>query len=201
MKRPSAFMLGWVRKKGTVSVTLFLDHKEVVAIAHVQKKEVDWNLIRTEYVTTRCSFTDLAQKYKLNRTTIGVKARKENWVQLREQHEANALTKTVKEIEKKQSKRMTKLFDLTDKVLNTLLDAVEGKDGESAKALVLSDPKKITGAIKDLKDIYMLRSSRDLEEQEARINKLRKDAEKADDGNIGVEITFQAEKEQDEWAK
>ena len=167
----------------------------------MQKKEVDWNLIRTEYVTTRCSYTDLARKYKLNRTTIGVKAGKENWVQLREQHEANALTKTVKEIEKKQSKRMTKLFDLTDKVLNTLLDAVEGKDGESAKALVLSDPKKITGAIKDLKDIYMLRSSRDLEEQEARINKLRKDAEKADDGNIGVEITFQAEKEQDEWAK
>lgn len=167
----------------------------------MQKKEVDWNLIRTDYVTTRCSYTDLARKYKLNRTTIGVKAGKENWVQLREQHEANALTKTVKEIEKHQFKRMTKLFDLTDKVLNTLLDAVEGKDGESAKALVLSDPKKITGAMKDLKDIYMLRSSRDLEEQEARINKLRKDAEKADDGNIGVEITFQGEKEQDEWAK
>ncbi len=167
----------------------------------MQKKEVDWNLIRTEYVTTRCSYTDLARKYNLNRTTIGVKAGKENWVQLREQHEANALTKTVKEIEKHQSKRMTKLFDLTDKVLKTLLDAVDGKDGESAKALVLSDPKKITGAIKDLKEIYMLRSSRDLEEQEARINKLRKDAERAEEDRVGVEVTFQKQEGQDEWAK
>lgn len=173
----------------------------MVIIAKVQKKEVDWNLIRTDYVTTRCSYTDLAQKYNLNRTTIGVKAGKENWVQLREQHEANSLTRTVKEIEKNQSKRMTKLFDLTDKVLKTLLDAVEGKDGDSAKALVLSDPKKITGAIKDIKDIYMLRSSRDLEEQEARINKLRKDTEKADEDGSGVEISFQAEEGQEEWAR
>lgn len=175
--------------------------REVVIIAKVQKKEVDWNLIRTDYVTTRCSYTDLARKYKLNRTTIGVKAGKENWVQLREQHEANSLTRTVKEIEKNQSKRMTKLFDLTDKVLKTLLDAVEGKDGDSAKALVLSDPKKITGAIKDIKDIYMLRSSRDLEEQEARINKLRKDTEKDDEDGSGVEISFQAEEGQEEWAR
>lgn len=167
----------------------------------MQKKEVDWNLIRTDYVTTRCSYTDLARKYKINRTTIGVRAGKENWVQLREQHEANVLTKAVKEIEKNQSKRMAELFDLTDKVLNTLLDAVEGKDGESGKAFVLSDPKKITGAIKDLKDIYMLRSSRDLEEQEARINKLRKETEKADEDNVGVEITFQAKEGQEEWAR
>lgn len=177
------------------------DHKEVVVIAKVQKKDVDWNVIRADYIATRSSYTDLANKYNLNRTTVSRKAGEEGWVQLREQHEASALSKAVKEIEKNQTKRMTKLFDLTDKVMNTLLDAIGEKGGEKAKVLILSDPKKITGAIKDLKEIYMFRSSRDLEEQEARINKLRKDVEVADDNSIGVEVTFKTEDEQEEWAK
>jgi hypothetical protein len=150
-------------------------------LIHIQRKEVDWNEIRTEYITTQKSYTDLSKKYGVNRTTIGYKAAEEGWVALREQHQAKALTRTLKEIEKNQSKRMVKVFDLTDKVLDTLIKAISGQEGEEARAIVLMDPKKVTGAIKDIKEIYMFKSAGDLEEQEARINKLRKEAEKTDD--------------------
>lgn len=60
---------------------------------------------------------------------------------------------------------------------------------------MVSDPdsiKKLTAAIKDIKDIKGIKSEADMREQEARINKLRKEAERDDNTTNEVEIVFNA---------
>ena len=123
-------------------------------------------------------------------------AREENWTGQRKKYRDDTLIKTLDKIEDNKSQRLAKLFQLTDIVLDTLLDIVKGKDRKA----FLADPKKFTGAIKDIKEIYMIRSSEDLDEQRARIQKLKKDVESCDkEGSSTVEVVFA--KEDDEWAK
>lgn len=149
-----------------------------------------------DYITTNASYTDLAKKYGVNRTNLAKMATKEKWVEQRERYTTKALTKTLKKLEEKQSERLVKLFDLTDKVLKKLADAVCGESVGTYKNLVLSDPKKLTGALKDIKEIYMIRSAADLDEQQARIEKLRRSTETNDESDE-IEITILGGKE--EW--
>ena len=57
--------------------------------------------------------------------------------------------------------------------------------------------KAIASSLKDIKEIQMLKTELDRQEQEARINKLRKDAERDNDTTNEVEIVFNAGPE--EW--
>lgn len=58
--------------------------------------------------------------------------------------------------------------------------------------------QELSAAIKNLKEVQMLKSDLDIAEQEARINKLRKDAE---DEQETEPITVMLEGEVDEWSK
>lgn len=40
---------------------------------------VDWAAIKTEYLASRTSFSQLADKYKINKSTISRRAKKEGW--------------------------------------------------------------------------------------------------------------------------
>ena len=77
----------------------------------------------------------------------------------------------VNTIAKDISKNAIKINDVADKLLDkivTLLDEFDGIDSQSIKQL--------TSSLKDIKDIKGIKSDIDLREQEARIDKLRKDA-------------------------
>ena len=164
------------------------------------REDLDWGAIRAEYVTTNVSYSMLSKKYNVAKAVIGTRASKEGWVKEREQFVANAYTRTIRDVEKKQGKRMELLYNAADEVLKVIYNTITDKD--NGKKVILSDPRKLTGAIKDIKDIYMLRTSGDLEEQQARIEKLRRDAEKIDeeDGNgQTIEVVFGGEAEN--WAK
>ena len=147
----------------------------------------DWQKIKTEYITTDTSYRKLAQKHGVGYSVIGEKARLDGWVEQREQFRNKTLTKTVDAISNKQVDRAAKLISVADKLLakvNSLLET----DAE-----VLSDTqsmKHISGVLKDIKDIQMIRSEADMREQEARIAKLRKEAEKEETQNRDVTITI-----------
>ena len=55
--------------------------------------------------------------------------------------------------------------------------------------------RQVTAALKDLKEIQMLKSELDRQEQEARIANLRKQADKDSDTVEGIEVVFQAGEE------
>lgn len=149
---------------------------------------MDWKRIKAEYIAGGTSYRKLAEKYKVKLSALRSVAEREKWVELKAQtqHKTNTkLTETVSDIE---VKKAVDIIDVADK----LLEKIE------AVAEMVSDPdsiKKLTSAIKDLKDIKGIKSDADMREQEARINKLRKEAEREDDTTNEIEIVFNAGEE------
>lgn len=146
----------------------------------------DWQKIKTEYITTDTSYRKLAQKYGIDSAVIGRRAKSEEWVKLRQQHIDKTQTKTLNAISRKQAYRAANLIAVSDLLLGKVKSLLE-TDTE-----LLIDPqsmKHISGVLKDLKEIQMIKSEVDLREQEARIEKLRKDAA-GDEKAPKIEITL-----------
>jgi tRNA-dihydrouridine synthase len=146
----------------------------------------DWQKIKTEYITTDTSYRKLAQKYGIDSAVIGRRAKNEEWVTLRQQYIDKTQTKTIDAISNKQVDRAAKLISVADQLLDRVQDLVE----MGSELLVApQNLKHISGVLKDIKDIQMIRSEADMREQEARIAKLRKEAEK-EEVNRDVTITI-----------
>jgi hypothetical protein len=139
----------------------------------------DWKAIKTEYITTDTSYRKLAQKYGVSYNAIGNRSRDEKWQELRDQHLTKTMTKTMNAIASQQASRAARLQSVADKLLakvEKLLDENEGLLADTQAA------KDVSVILKNLKDIQMIRSEADMREQEARIEKLRKEA-KEETGN------------------
>ena len=134
----------------------------------------DWQAIKTEYITTDTSYRKLAQKYGVNHAVIGQKAKAEKWVDLRRQHIDKTQTKTLNTISNKQADRAAKLIGVSDLLLNKVKSLLEADEELLVDTSIMKDVSII---LKNLKDIQMIRSDADLREQEARIEKLRREAE------------------------
>ena len=142
---------------------------------------VDWQAIKKEYITDpKTSYRRLAEKYGVSHVQIGNVGAEEGWVELRKKHLDKTLAKTVNAIGTAQAQRAARLQTVADKLLAKIEAAVDDFD-MAALFMDRTALRQITGAIKDIKDIQMIRSDADLREQEARIEKLRREAEKDSD--------------------
>lgn len=159
--------------------------------------EIEWTTIKTEYITDEsASYRKLAQKYGVSYTSIGERARKEGWAEQREQHLNKTLSKTLSAISCAQAKRARRIQTVADKLLLKIEQAVDNLDMQ--ELLVNKQAlKQITGALRDIKDIQMIKSDADMREQEARIDNLRRQADKTEDTANEIEIIFNAGPE--EW--
>lgn len=181
----------------------------------------DWQKIKTEYITTDISLRKLAQKYGVRYATVQDRSKKEGWITLRDQHRTSTVSKAMTKVSNKQADKLARIEGITDKLLMKLEQAIEELDLEIIKKKTkLEDEglevttevmeareggivdraglRHLTAALKDLKEIQMLKSELDRKEQEARIAKLQKEAEGEDDDNeIQVVITGKAK----EYAK
>lgn len=72
--------------------------------------------------------------------------------------------------------RDTKIYDAADRALKVILIAL----GESINA---QEIKSLTGALKDLAAVLDVKTDLDRQEQEARIAKLKRQAERGEEGN------------------
>lgn len=134
----------------------------------------DWQSIKTEYITTDTSYRKLAQKYGVSYNAIGNRSRQENWQEQRDQHLTKTMTKTMNAIANQQASRATKLIAVSD----LLLDKIKSLAEDFPELLMVpQNMKHISGVLKDIKDIQMIKSDADMREQEARIEKLRREAE------------------------
>ena len=134
----------------------------------------DWQSIKTEYITTDTSYRKLAQKYGVNHAVIGQRAKAEKWVELRRQHIDKTQTKTLNTISTKQAERTAKLIGVSDLLLDKVKSLLEADEELLVDTSIMKDVSVI---LKNLKDIQMIRSDADLREQEARIEKLRRETE------------------------
>lgn len=139
----------------------------------------DWQKIKTEYITTDTSYRKLAQKHGVHYNAIANRAKQEGWISQRNQFCDSTVTKTVNAISNKQVDRATKLIDVSDLLLAKVKSLLET---DSELLIDTQGLKHISGVLKDIKEVQMIKSQKDLEEQDARIAKLRKEAE-SDEGN------------------
>ena len=152
----------------------------------------DWQAIKTEYITTDTSYRKLAQKYGVNATNIAKRASKEKWVDERNKNASKTLAKTLNAIGSKQAERTAKLIGVSDLLLDKVKSLLEADEELLVDTSIMKDVSVI---LKNLKDIQMIRSEADLREQEARIEKLRKEA-MVEKENNEVKVTIQGELEE-----
>ena len=131
-----------------------------------------WHEIRTEYVTTDITHRELAEKYRLHQSTVSNRARKEKWAEEREKYRQKTQSKVVAQRSSRQAAREAKLTTLADTLVDRLQIMVEQG---SETLLTPKDLKHIASVLKDIKDVLGIKSDADRREQEARIEKLRRD--------------------------
>lgn len=155
----------------------------------------DWQSIKTEYITTDTSYRKLAQKYGVSYVQIGNVGREENWVELRKQHLDKTLTKSMNAISKKQADRAANLIAVSDLLLGKVKNLLEAGEKLLVDTSIMKDVSII---LKNLKDIQMIRSEADMQEQDARIKKLQKEAMVEKENN---EIKVTISQDLDEYSK
>ena len=155
----------------------------------------NWQKIKSEYITKGTSYRKLHEKYGVSTRTIADKGRAEGWVEQRKQYLNKTTSDIVEAVGAQDVDRATKLQTVADKVLQMVEAYIEASDPIEIDTQSM---KHISGVLKDIKEV--LRSPKDLEEQDARIAKLRKEAEKEEDTNTEVVITFGSGGKK-EWAE
>ena len=158
---------------------------------------MDFSKLKKEYLKGNTSYRKLAEKYGVPFGTLRKVAAKEKWTELRDELRIKTDTKTVEVLSTREAERAERLLSASDK----LLERIEGLIEEFTSGEVMLDKttlKQLTGALKDIKDIQGIKNPIDIEEQRARIAKLRKEAEDEDKTS---EIAITIEGGEDSWAE
>jgi Glu-tRNA(Gln) amidotransferase subunit E-like FAD-binding protein len=150
---------------------------------------LDWNKLKAEYIAGGTSYRKLADKYGIDRNAVQRVAKREKWCELKSQAKAKSDAKMVNAIANDISKKSVKIDDVADKLLDKISDLLENFELDTQAI------KHLTSSLKDIKDIKGIKSKLDIKEQEARIEKLRKDAqEEQTDNEIEVSMGEEADK-------
>ena len=147
----------------------------------------DWQKIKTEYITTDTSYRKLAEKHGISYQAICRRSKAERWGEQREQHMNKTVTKTINRISEKQVDRATKLISVADLLLDRVKSLVEGNPDLLINTQSI---KNLSGVLKDIKEVQMIRSEADMREQDARIKKLQKEAEQEEKKDNTIIIQF-----------
>ena len=147
----------------------------------------DWAKIEAEYITTDTSYRKLADKYNVDQATIARKAKKEDWVSKRQQHISTTQAKVLAADVQQKVDRASRLKNVADKLLDRVEDIVEYDQHLTASAI-----KNLSDALKNIKEAQMIRSAEDIEEQQARIAKLKKEVQD-DDKSKTITVTLEGD--------
>ena len=155
----------------------------------------DWKKIKAEYIRGGVSYRKLAEKYEVSPTTLYRRMQKEKWADLRKQKEEKANAKIVESAASREANRADKIQTVADLLLEKIDEKV--KSGEFL--IEARDVRALTAALKDIKEIKGYKSDLDMQEQMARIEKLRRDA--YEDDAKDTTITVKLEGDIEEWSK
>lgn len=125
----------------------------------------DWQAIRNEYITAspKTSYRKLAEKYGVNKDTIWQKGKEEDWDGQRRQHADKTQTKMLEADTAQKVSRAEKLNEATEMLLGIAVAQMQARDPVEMDT---QEMKHISGVLKDIKEIQMIRSQKDLDEQD-----------------------------------
>ena len=171
----------------------------------------DWEAVRRAYGQGE-TIGALSRRWSIPESTLRGRAQREGWKKMERNHE-NAQKCCVQKGEPN-LERMRRVDTLADAMLTCLERAVAELDTvtQSVKERVKNEDgsdvtidyirpvsgekgtidraglKQLTGVLKDLKDVLMLRSDADIREQEARIRRIQKELEREETQSIRVTL-------------
>lgn len=160
----------------------------------VHVSEDMWQEIRNEYTTTDISIRGIQKKYGIPYNRIRDRADRECWNDDREGFRNKINRKSIDLLVEHKAEECTRAFRVANKILDKIEAIVESIDETSPDAL--RDIKSATSSIKDLKEIGFFRADLDRQEQMARIQKLRKDAEEESKDST-ITVVFEGDMEGD----
>ena len=147
----------------------------------------DWQKIKTEYISENTSYRKLSEKHGISYQAICRRSKAERWGEQREQHMNKTVTKSLDRICEKKADRAARL----NSVAELLLEKVERLlAGDDKVAFDTQGLKHISGVLKDIKEIQMIKSDADMREQEARIKNLQRQAEAEEKKDNTIIIQF-----------
>ena len=98
---------------------------------------MDWNKIRNEYIADESSsYRKLAKKYGVSLTAITKRSKEEDWIGQRKQLKDKTITKSIESLSQKTADKLSRVSDLTDKLLDKLEKAIEELDIQILKDVV-----------------------------------------------------------------
>jgi hypothetical protein len=102
-----------------------------------RRLSVDWKAIRNEYIADESSsYRKLAKKYGVSLTAITKRSKEEDWIGQRKQLKDKTMTKSIEKLSQKTADKLSRVADLTDKLLNKLEKAIEELDIQLFKDVV-----------------------------------------------------------------
>lgn len=143
--------------------------------------------IREEYITApeKISYRKLAAKYGRRLADIGAEASRDGWVEQREQYQNELRTAKRNKIQSDAVDSAARLSQAARLLLDKTIAGISAEE-----TLTPSAARGYSSAIRDIKDILDIKSAEDLEEQKARIDKLRRDAER-EDKSASITVTLE----------
>lgn len=185
---------------------------------------LDWDAVKTEYITTDTSQSKLAKKYGVSKTVIARKCAQEGWVQKREQYVSDMLAKTLRKHQERDVNRLCKLMDATEKLIDISLRAInddqqyqryivtegcgEGYSEASEKVFQKVDTKALKDTVSVLKeltsmvrDFYDIPTAAQREQRDINLARLEMDKKKAEAGDASGNITIVVSKDSEDLDK
>jgi hypothetical protein len=155
----------------------------------------DLEKMRKEYIKGGISYQKLAAKYGVPFGTLKRVARDEKWGEQREKVKQKSMLKSVDAIASQTADVDNSIHDAAMSLLNAFKSSVDGHKSLSATQL-----KDYGAALKSIQAVLTNGpSALDIREQEARIEKLRREAEKTENAGSG-QVTVQMEGDIDGFA-
>lgn len=147
---------------------------------------MDWESIKTEYVTTDVKLEELASKYKVSLSTIGRHSSAEHWVKEREKYKKSVQnkckTKMSNKAVKKETNKLSNLITASDILAGKILKRVERIDIESP--VDIKELKDLVSCIKDLtptmRSLNNIRTVQEIEARQLALDRLELERLKAD---------------------
>lgn len=150
---------------------------------------MDWKRIKAEYIAGGTSYRKLSEKYGVSFNTLKTHAVEEQWYKLRQQKDKKTTTKVIENLSDKESEIDDTYFRCVDKLMRKAEELIETTPIWQPQML-----KDMATTMKYLKECKGVKSEADIREQEARIAKLRKEAqEESKDNEIQIIIGADAE--------
>lgn len=148
---------------------------------------VDWNTLKAEYIAGGISYRELAEKHGVSENTLRRRAAKEKWRQERHKSDTKTTQKIIDIVSDENAEKAVSAASLISEAAMNFLKQIAAESIKLINGEIDSECRtkysEYALALSRFKDVLDIKSEKDIEEQQARIDNLRKQAQKDDTDN------------------